>query len=89
MSGGAWAMVAVTALALGALLFVIWSLIRSIITQRSGERSVWARPHLRFVFSLARYNENASKQLYSPYLEFVGAERWGYYMGVKAEWWIF
>lgn len=55
----------------------------------SGERSVWARPHLRFVFSLARYNENASQSLYSPYLQFVGAERWGYYMGVKAEWWIF
>ncbi len=55
----------------------------------SGERSVWARPHLRFVFSLARYNENASEQLYSPYLQFVGPERWGYSMGVKAEWWIF
>lgn len=55
----------------------------------SGERSVWARPHLRFVFSLARYNENASESLYSPYLQFVGPERWGYYMGVKAEWWIF
>lgn len=55
----------------------------------SGERSVWARPHLRFVFSLARYNENAAEALYSPYLQFVGAERWGYYMGVKAEWWIF
>lgn len=55
----------------------------------SGERSVWARPHLRFVFSLARYNQNASEQLYSPYLQFVGSERWGYYLGVKAEWWIF
>jgi hypothetical protein len=30
-----------TALALGALLFVIWSLIRSIVTERSGQRSVW------------------------------------------------
>ncbi|MDX5340021.1 MAG: carbohydrate porin [Cyclobacteriaceae bacterium] len=55
----------------------------------SGERSVWARPHLRFVFSLARYNTYASEQLYSPYLQFVGPERWGYYLGVKAEWWIF
>jgi hypothetical protein len=34
-------MVAATGLALGGLLFVIWSLIRSIITERSGERSVW------------------------------------------------
>ena len=41
MSSGAWLMVVATVLALGALLFVIWSLIRSIINERSGERSVW------------------------------------------------
>ena len=34
-------MVLATALALGALLFVIWTLTRSIINERSGERSVW------------------------------------------------
>jgi hypothetical protein len=34
-------MVLATALALGALLFVIWSLIRSIMTERSGQRSIW------------------------------------------------
>ncbi|MCG8310157.1 MAG: carbohydrate porin [Cytophagales bacterium] len=54
----------------------------------TGQRDTWARPHLRFVFSLARYNDYAMEQLYSPYLEFVGAKRWGHYLGVKAEWWI-
>lgn len=55
----------------------------------TGKRNTWARPHLRFVASLARYNDYAMESLYSPYLQFVGARRWGYYFGVKAEWWIF
>ncbi|MGD9328621.1 MAG: carbohydrate porin [Cyclobacteriaceae bacterium] len=54
----------------------------------TGERNVWARPHLRFDFSLAWYNDYAMENLYSPYLEFMGEARWGYYFGVKAEWWI-
>ena len=53
----------------------------------TGERSVWARPHLRFVFSLAYYNDYAKENLYSPYLQLVGEESWGYYLGFKAEWW--
>lgn len=54
----------------------------------TGIKDTWARPHLRFVASLARYNDYAMETLYSPYLQFVGARRWGYYFGVKAEWWI-
>ncbi len=54
----------------------------------TGIRDTWARPHLRFVFSLARYNDYAKESLYSPFLQFVGERRWGYYFGVKAEWWI-
>ena len=54
----------------------------------TGERDTWARPHLRFVVSAARYNDFAQESLYSPYLEFTGAQEWGYYIGVKAEWWI-
>jgi maltoporin len=54
----------------------------------TGERDTWARPHLRFVISAARYNDYAQESLYSPYLEFTGAREWGYYFGVKAEWWI-
>ncbi|MEH0155560.1 carbohydrate porin [Limibacter armeniacum] len=52
------------------------------------ERSQWARPHLRFVFSLARYNDQAKETLYSPYLQFAGEKRWGHYLGIKAEWWM-
>ncbi len=55
----------------------------------TGERDTWARPHLRFVTSVARYNDYAMESLNSPYLQFVGERRWGYYFGVKAEWWIF
>lgn len=54
----------------------------------TGKRDTWARPHLRFVASVARYNDYAMESLYSPYLELVGASRWGHYFGVKAEWWI-
>jgi hypothetical protein len=41
VSGGAWMMVVATVLALSALLFVIWSLIRTITIQRLPDRSVW------------------------------------------------
>jgi hypothetical protein len=41
MSSGAWMMALASLLAVGALLFVIGSLIRSIVVERSGERSVW------------------------------------------------
>ena len=54
----------------------------------TGQRDTWARPHLRFVFSAARYNDYAQETLYSPYLEFTGPRAWGTYFGVKAEWWI-
>jgi maltoporin len=54
----------------------------------TGERSTWARPHLRFVASAARYNDFAQETLYSPYLEFTGSRKWGYYFGVKVEWWV-
>ncbi|WP_194767449.1 carbohydrate porin [Tamlana sp. I1] len=54
----------------------------------TGLRDIWARPHLRFVASLARYNDFAKETLYSPYLQFTGEEQWGYYFGFKAEWWL-
>lgn len=54
----------------------------------TGQRDTWARPQLRFVTSVARYNDYAMESLYSPYLQFVGEKRWGYYFGVKAEWWV-
>lgn len=54
----------------------------------TGNLSTWARPHLRLVASAARYNDFAKETLYSPYLQYAGAEQWGFYFGVKAEWWI-
>lgn len=54
----------------------------------TGKRDTWARPHLRFVASVARYNDYAMETLYSPYLQFTGSKRWGSYFGVKAEWWV-
>lgn len=54
-----------------------------------GEKSVWARPHFRLVYSLARYNKFASDNLYSPFLSQSGSRQWGQYLGIKSEWWIF
>ena len=54
----------------------------------NGKRDVWSRPHLRLVYSVARYNQFASDHLYSPYLAQSGSQRWGHYFGVKAEWWL-
>jgi len=47
----------------------------------TGERSVWAKPQLRFIFSMARYNDFAKENLHSPYLAYVGAKQWGYSIG--------
>ena len=55
----------------------------------NGERSVWSRPHFRFVYSLAWYNKFAADNLYSPYLAQTGSRRWGQYFGIKTEWWLF
>jgi hypothetical protein len=40
MSAGAWAMLLAIVLALGALAFVIGTMVRSIVNERSGERSI-------------------------------------------------
>ncbi|MCY1720087.1 carbohydrate porin [Prolixibacteraceae bacterium Z1-6] len=54
----------------------------------TGERSTGVRPHFRFIFSVSHYNKAASGNLYSPYLQLVGKQHWGHYLGVKAEWWL-
>lgn len=53
----------------------------------SGKRSAQARPHFRFVASLAHYNDAARDNQYSPYLAVAGKKSWGSYFGIKAEWW--
>jgi maltoporin len=54
----------------------------------NGKRDVWSRPHFRLVYSVARYNQFAANNLYSPYLAQTGSKRWGQYFGVKTEWWL-
>lgn len=49
----------------------------------------WARPHLRFICSVAKYNDFAAENLYSPYLAEVGEKKWGVYFGIRAEWWLY
>ena len=41
MSSGAWMMVVVIVIAIGTLVFLLWSMIRSIRDERSPNRSVW------------------------------------------------
>lgn len=55
----------------------------------TAERSVWARPHIRFIAELSRYNDQAMNSLYSPFLQQSGAKRFGTYFGIRTEWWIF
>jgi len=58
----------------------------------SGERSVWARPHLRLIYTLAYYSKGAreaatSGALVSPYMRDFGPRTFGHYLGARAEWW--
>ncbi|MGO4911167.1 carbohydrate porin [Leeuwenhoekiella sp. W20_SRS_FM14] len=55
----------------------------------TAERSAWARPHIRFIASVARYNDFAQNSLASPFLQQAGSKRFGTYFGVRSEWWIF
>ena len=55
----------------------------------TGKRDPWARPHFRFIYSIAHYNRFAADNLYSPFLQQLGKKTWGQYIGVRAEWWIF
>ena len=54
----------------------------------NGKRDVWSRPHFRLVYSVARYNQFAADNLYSPYLAQTGSKQYGHYFGVKTEWWL-
>jgi maltoporin len=58
----------------------------------SGERSAWARPHLRLIYTLAYYSEGArgaalAGALVSPYMQDFGPRTFGHYLGARAEWW--
>jgi maltoporin len=49
----------------------------------------WARPQLRLIYTLCKYNKYASANAYSPFLSEAGQTTWGQYIGVRAEWWVF
>jgi maltoporin len=53
----------------------------------SGQRSVWARPHLRLIYTLGIYDRDAVETLASPYLQTVGPTTFGHYLGAQVEWW--
>jgi maltoporin len=53
----------------------------------TGERSVWARPHLRLIYTAGFYNDAAVEQLMSPYLQAVGPTKTAHFLGTRAEWW--
>lgn len=53
-----------------------------------GQRDPWSRPHIRLVATVARYNDYARDHNYSPYLQ-INQKRWGSYIGVRTEWWLF
>src|SRR5450432_190985 len=49
----------------------------------------WARPHLRLIYTICRYNDFAAANSYSPFLSEAGPKKWGQYIGFRAEWWLF
>jgi maltoporin len=58
----------------------------------SGERSAWARPHLRLIYTLAYYGEGAREAaiagaVSSAYMREFGPRTFGHYLGARAEWW--
>jgi maltoporin len=53
-----------------------------------GKNNPWCRPHIRLIYTLARYNDNALKSQLSPFLE-LNDKQWGSYLGIKTEWWLF
>lgn len=67
----------------------MWKLAIAPTIVPTAERSVWARPHIRLIAEVSRYNDQAMNTLYSPFLQQSGAKRYGTYFGARAEWWVF
>ena len=55
----------------------------------TGKTDPWARPQIRLIYSIARYNDFASQNLYSPYLTNTGPKKIGQYIGFRVEWWLY
>lgn len=53
----------------------------------TGQRSQFARPHLRLVYSIAFYNDVAIEHRLSDFLTDNPSHDIGQYLGLKTEWW--
>jgi len=53
----------------------------------TGERSNWARPEMRLIYTLGLYNQAAVDQRMSPYLQAMGPSKVAHFLGVRTEWW--
>lgn len=53
----------------------------------TGERSPWARPEMRLIYTVGFYNQDAVDQVMSPYLRVIGQEKVAHFLGVRTEWW--
>ena len=53
----------------------------------SGERSPWARPEMRLIYTLGLYNQAAVDQRMSPYLQTMGPNKVAHFLGARTEWW--
>jgi maltoporin len=53
----------------------------------SGERSAWARPEMRLIYTLGLYNQAAVDQRMSPYLQQIGPTKTAHFFGARTEWW--
>jgi len=53
----------------------------------TGERSAWARPEMRLIYTLALYNQAAVDQRMSPYLQTIGTSKVAHFLGARTEWW--
>lgn len=53
----------------------------------SGERSPWARPEMRLIYTIGFYNQAAVDQRMSPYTQVIGPDKVAHFLGVRTEWW--
>jgi maltoporin len=53
----------------------------------TGERSNWARPEMRLIYTLGLYNQAAIDQRMSPYTQTMGPNKVAHFLGVRTEWW--
>lgn len=53
----------------------------------TGERSAWARPEMRLIYTLGLYNQAAVDQRMSPYLQAIGPTKVAHFFGARTEWW--